>query len=83
MNNVNPIFGEILSAFTTTGDTLTRREKARDAAYNERTDLESATTDLHCAFKCLEEWLPDEAVLIEQVWERVSKRLHALESGHV
>ena len=88
MNNINPVFTEILSGFTKQRDTLTRMEKRQEDADELYRSCESVLADLACAMDRTDEMagsddtMADAYSLMEKAHALVSKKLAKLESGN-
>ena len=87
MNNINPVFGEILSSFTRQRDTLTRMEKRQDDADELWRSCTSVLADLACAMNRTDEMASDDDTmadaysLMEKAHALVSKKLEKIEAG--
>lgn len=87
MNEINPVFGEILSSFTRQRDTLTRMEKRQDDADELWRSCTSVLADLTCAMNRTDEMAGDDDTmadaysLMEKAHALVSKKLEKIEAG--
>lgn len=83
MNNIHPVFEEILSAFATPMPSRIEAARREDAASNRIRDLESIMTDLKAAHATAEllDDCDDLAAELDALWAKFSTKLEAVEKG--